>query len=169
MNNKISFHILKIVEALIGGVVLLLGVYYLASFVNHTFPPQHNAWFGPSIFVIILGFPVSIFMVFVFYYLLTKNKVLVNENGSVVQELQKPAGKAKWQLIILGISTTIIYFSILSNFSSIFDPFIAGLYGIGCVFFIPFVLTRPWSISRKITWVIILFIVGSLFASIDHL
>lgn len=148
--------ILKIVEAVLGGVVTFM-VLYLGVYV-YIFGADTGGLVGSILYIMVI-IPFSFFMIFVYYYLLTKNKNLTASADSTKKQYP-PIPEDKKMMFLIGLVATIAYYYVLASFS---DKFTALIYSSGLFFLLPFITTRRWSFIKKAVWVAFLFAGGFLF------
>lgn len=158
--------ILKIIEALLGGIATFFGLWFLMGFILDN--TQQEGMFGNMGLGIVLLFMViifSFFITFVYYYLLTKNQNVKLDINLSNQNLPKSILENNTFLIALGLISAFAYFYLLS----LYDGLTAFFYTIGSVFILPFILTRQkWSWLIRIICLIIVFFGGYLLAFISY-
>ena len=158
--------ILKVVEAILGGVATFIGGMYLMGFILDMYPARESFMgnLGLGVVFLFVNVVFSFFMVFVYYHLLTKNKIMILTDDSLSQNSQKSVFDEKKTQIALGLVCAFAYFYLLS----LYDGLTAFFYTLGSVFILPFILTRKWSWLERIMCLIIVFIVGFLIAFISY-
>ncbi len=156
MGNKI----IKFVEAVLGGIATFILLYFLQQFIlNNFFKLGDWRSVGFGIFFLLAIMVFSFFMVFIYYWLLTKNDITIPA-ATINQNTEKSISDSKGKLILLGMAVTVCYYGALYYFS---DAYVSFFYSFGLIFLIPFILTRMWSWHARIFWIAFLFSGGFLF------